>query len=72
MADLIPLCGASLHDRVAARLRAMVFDRELGPGVWIDEKALAQTWAVSRVPVKARVKRNLPSATVKPGQCHAQ
>lgn len=72
MADLIPSCGASLHDRVAVRLRAMVFDRELGPGVWIDEQALAQTWAASRVQVKARVKRNLPSATVKQGQRHAQ
>ena len=72
MADLIPLCGASLHGGVAARLRAMVFDREPGPGEWLDEKALAQSWAVSRVPVKARVRRNLPSATVKPGQRHAQ
>ena len=72
MADLIPLCGASLHDGVAARLRAMVFDREPGPGEWLDEKALAQSWAVSRVQVKARGTRSPPCAAVKQGQRHAR
>jgi DNA-binding GntR family transcriptional regulator len=41
MADPIPLRGTSLHDGVAARLRALVFDGALAPGQWVDEKALA-------------------------------
>lgn len=72
MADLMPLRGTSLHDGVAARLRAMVFDRELGPGEWIGAKALAQTWAVSRVPVKVRGTPSPPCATVKQCRRHAE
>lgn len=39
MPDPIPLRGTSLHDGVAARLRAMVFDGDLPPDAFIDEKA---------------------------------
>ena len=56
MADPIPLRGTSLHDGVAARLRAMVFDRALAPGEFIDEKALAQSWQVSRTPLREALK----------------
>jgi DNA-binding GntR family transcriptional regulator len=56
MPDPIPLRGTSLHDGVATRLRAMVFDRELAPGEWIDEKALAETWQVSRTPLREALK----------------
>lgn len=56
MTDPIPLRGTSLHDGVAARLRAMVFDGELGPGQWIDEKALAEAWQVSRTPLREALK----------------
>ena len=56
MADPIPLRGTSLHDGVAARLRAMVFDRELTPGDFIDEKALADSWQVSRTPLREALK----------------
>ncbi len=56
MADPIPLRGTSLHDGVAARLRSMVFDRELAPGEWIDEKALAEAWQVSRTPLREALK----------------
>jgi DNA-binding GntR family transcriptional regulator len=56
MADPIPLRGASLHDGVAARLRAMVFDRQLAPGQWIDEKQLAAAWSVSRTPLREALK----------------
>ena len=52
----IPLRGASLHDGVAARLRAMVFDGELAPGAFIDEMALADTWQVSRTPLREALK----------------
>jgi DNA-binding GntR family transcriptional regulator len=56
MADPIPLRGTSLHDGVAARLRAMVFDNQLTPGQWIDEKAFAEQWQVSRTPLREALK----------------
>jgi DNA-binding GntR family transcriptional regulator len=56
MADPVPLHGKSLHDGVAARLRTMVFERQLAPGQWIDEKALAKQWLVSRTPLREALK----------------
>ncbi len=56
MVDPIPLRGTSLHDGVAARLRAMVFDGELAPAEFIDEKALADAWQVSRTPLREALK----------------
>ncbi|MBL8326393.1 MAG: GntR family transcriptional regulator [Rubrivivax sp.] len=56
MPDPIPLRGTSLHDGVAARLRTMVFERELEPGAFVDEKALAQAWQVSRTPLREALK----------------
>ena len=56
MAEPIPLHGTSMHDGVAARLRAMVFDRELGAGDYIDEKALAVRWNISRTPLREALK----------------
>jgi len=53
---IVPLRGTSLHDGVAARLRAMVFDRALAPGAFIDEKALAASWQVSRTPLREALK----------------
>lgn len=56
MVEPIPLRGTSLHDGVAARLRTMVFERQLAPGQWIDEKALAQSWSISRTPLREALK----------------
>lgn len=56
MPEPIPLHGTSLHDGVAARLRAMVFDRELASGDFIDEKALALRWQISRTPMREALK----------------
>ena len=56
MAHPIPLHGTSMHDGVAARLRAMVFDRELAAGDYIDEKALAVRWQISRTPLREALK----------------
>ena len=56
MADPIPLRGTSLHDGVAARLRSMVFERQLAPGQWIDEKALTEEWQISRTPLREALK----------------
>ena len=56
MADPIPLHGSSLHDGVAARLRHLVFERELAAGAFIDELALAQAWQISRTPLREALK----------------
>ena len=51
-----PLRGTSLHDGVATRLRGLVFDGALQPGEYIDEKALAAAWQVSRTPLREALK----------------
>lgn len=51
-----PVRGTSLHDEVATRLRSMLFERQLAPGEWIDEKALAATWQISRTPLREALK----------------
>jgi len=56
MAEPIPLRGTSLHDGVAARLRSMVFERELAPAAFIDELALAEAWQISRTPLREALK----------------
>ena len=54
--DSPPLRGTSLHDGVAARLRALIFERALEPGAWIDELALAAQWQISRTPLREALK----------------
>jgi len=56
MVEPTPLRGTSMHDAVATRLRAMVFDGDLPPGAFIDEKALAAAWQVSRTPLREALK----------------
>src|SRR5688572_9675537 len=56
MVDPTPLRPASLHEEVAARLRVMVFERQLEPGQWIDEMALARQWQISRTPLREALK----------------
>lgn len=61
MAEPIPLHLAppratSLHDSVAERLRTLVFDGVLAGASWIDEKALAAAWQVSRTPLREALK----------------
>ena len=56
MSETIPLRGTSMHDAVAARLRTMVFEGELPPGTFIDEKTLAAGWQVSRTPLREALK----------------
>jgi DNA-binding GntR family transcriptional regulator len=56
MVDPTPLRPASLHEEVAARLRNMVFERQLVPGQWIDELALASNWKISRTPLREALK----------------
>jgi len=56
MVEPTPLHRASLHEEVAARLRTMVFERELPGGAWIDELALARDWHISRTPLREALK----------------
>src|SRR5881394_617050 len=56
MVEPTPLRPASLHEEVAARLRTMVFERQLAPGQWIDEMALAGDWQISRTPLREALK----------------
>lgn len=56
MVDPTPLRPASLHEEVATRLRNMIFDRQLAPGQWIDELALARDWHISRTPLREALK----------------
>ena len=56
MGDVTPLRPVSLHEEVAARLRTMVFERELAPGEWIDELKLARQWHISRTPLREALK----------------
>jgi DNA-binding GntR family transcriptional regulator len=48
--------ATSLHDAVAARLRTLVFDGALAPGAFVDEKALAAAWQISRTPLREALK----------------
>jgi len=56
MPDPIPLRPSSLHEEVATRLRNMIFERQLAPGQWIDELALARDWQISRTPLREALK----------------
>jgi len=56
MVEPTPIRQSSLHEEVAARLRSMVFDRQLAPGQWIDELALARDWQISRTPLREALK----------------
>ena len=56
MVDPIPLRGNSMHDGVAAKLRDMVFERELEAGAFIDELALAAKFQISRTPLREALK----------------
>ena len=56
MVEPTPLRPASLHEEVATRLRHMVFERQLAPGQWVDELALARDWQISRTPLREALK----------------
>jgi DNA-binding GntR family transcriptional regulator len=56
MVEPTPLHRTSMHEEVAARLRTMVFERQLPAGAWIDELALARDWQISRTPLREALK----------------
>lgn len=47
---------SSLHEEVASRLRALIFERRLVPGQRVDEQALAAEWGISRTPIREALK----------------
>ena len=51
-----PLRPSSMHEEVSTRLRTMIFERQLKPGEWIDELALASSWQISRTPLREALK----------------
>ena len=56
MSEIIPFRGYSLHDQVAERVRALIFDRKLAPGEFINENVLAEKWQISRTPLREALK----------------
>ena len=46
----------ALYEEVAERLRDSIFSRELVPGSWIDEQALADQFGISRTPMREALK----------------
>ena len=56
MVQPTPIRPASLHEEVARPLRSKVFERQLAPGQWIDEMALAREWQISRTPLREALK----------------
>jgi DNA-binding GntR family transcriptional regulator len=51
-----PIATAALYEEVAERLRQRIFAHELVPGTRIDELALAETYAISRTPLREALK----------------
>lgn len=51
-----PILPAALYEEVAERLRQRIFAHELAPGTWIDEQALAETYHISRTPLREALK----------------
>lgn len=51
-----PIVPAALYEEVAERLRLRIFAHDLAPGAWIDEQALAETYGISRTPLREALK----------------
>ncbi len=56
MSEVVPFRGFSLHDQVAERIRALIFDGQFEPGTFIDENALTEQWHISRTPLREALK----------------
>jgi DNA-binding GntR family transcriptional regulator len=51
-----PIARASLHDELVARLRDLVVEGELTPGMRVPERALCERFGVSRTPLREALK----------------
>ena len=52
----VSLTPRALYEEVAELLRERIFNRELGPGSWIDELKLAEEYGISRTPLREALK----------------
>lgn len=52
----VPIRRVSLHDEVVARLRELVLEGELAPGMRVPEKMLCERFGVSRTPLREALK----------------
>ena len=51
-----PIARSALYEEVAERLRGRIYARELAPGDWIDEQAVAAEFGISRTPLREALK----------------
>lgn len=50
------IARSALYQEVAERLRERIFAHELLPGAWVDEQALAESFGISRTPMREALK----------------
>jgi DNA-binding GntR family transcriptional regulator len=50
------IARSALYQEVAERLRSRIFAHDLAPGAWIDEQALAESFGISRTPMREALK----------------
>jgi DNA-binding GntR family transcriptional regulator len=53
---LTSIAQSALYLEVAERLRQRIFSHELAQGAWIDERALAEQYGISRTPLREALK----------------
>ncbi|MGC8658793.1 MAG: GntR family transcriptional regulator [Desulfomonilaceae bacterium] len=51
-----PIAPTVLYQEVVERLRQSIYNSELKPGDWIDEQALAESFGISRTPLREALK----------------
>jgi DNA-binding GntR family transcriptional regulator len=51
-----PIAQRALYQEVAERLRQLIYSGELAAGSWIDERALAERFRISRTPLREALK----------------
>lgn len=52
----LSLAPRALYQEVAELLRERIFSKQLPPGSWIDEMALAEEYGISRTPLREAIK----------------
>jgi len=51
-----PIQSRALYEEVADRLRQLIYDGELAPGSFVDERALVERFGISRTPLREALK----------------
>ena len=52
----LSIAPRALYEAVAESLRQRIFSRDLAPGSWIDELRIAQSYGISRTPLREALK----------------